>query len=147
MKYLDWPPIWAVLCVFLSWMFAQFLPIVDLSGFYASWLWILLLVVAFIYIIWAEVEFLRHKTTVIPRRSASALLTTGPFKISRNPIYTGYALIILSIALKLGSLSAFLPLPFFVWIITMRFIIGEEAALLKVFGNEYSEWSQNTRRW
>ena len=115
--------------------------------FFSSWVWMMILAIGLLYIIWAEIEFIRAKTTVIPRRIPSKLITTGPFKISRNPIYTGYALIILAVALKIGTFFGFVALPIFVFIIHKRFIIDEEKNLLKNFPNEVPIWIKNTKRW
>ncbi len=146
-KLFDWPPIWMALCLALIFVIAKLLPFYNVSGFFPSWIWMVFIAVGMIYIIWAEIEFLRTKTTVIPRRIPSSLITTGPFKISRNPIYTGYALIVLGVALKVGFLSGFFVLPLFVLIIHKRFIVDEEKNILENFPQQASIWFKNTKRW
>ena len=87
------------------------------------------------------------KTTVIPRRNPSALVTRGLFQLSRNPIYLGDALILAGAILWLDAVLA-LPLVFsFVWLIQTRFIRDEEARLTETFGPEFDLWAARTRRW
>lgn len=146
-KLFDWPPIWMGLCLALIFLIAKLLPFYDVGRFFPSWVWMMILAIGLLYIIWAEIEFIRAKTTVIPRRIPSKLITTGPFKISRNPIYTGYALIILAVALKIGTFFGFVALPIFVLIIHKRFIIDEEKNILRNFPKEAPTWIKNTKRW
>ena len=146
-KIFDWPPIWMGMCIVLAHFLAILLPFVTIGEYFPSWIWIAPLVVGFVYIILAEVYFLRSKTTVIPRRTPTVLLTSGPFKISRNPIYTGYALILLAAIIKIGSLASIVALPVFVWVIQRRFIAGEERQLREKFGEEARKWIENTAKW
>ena len=87
------------------------------------------------------------RTTVIPRRNPSALVTTGLFGLSRNPIYLADAVILTGAILWLDAVVA-LPLIFsFVWLIQTRFIRDEEARLTLAFGPEFDLWAARTRRW
>src|SRR5437764_409508 len=54
---------------------------------------------------WVAVVFVRRKTTITPGEVSSDLVTDGPFRLSRNPIYLGMALILVAVALLLGSLT------------------------------------------
>ena len=95
----------------------------------------------------AMVSFRRHRTTVIPFSRSEALIQTGPFRWSRNPIYLGEAVILAGACVKFGHILPWLVLPVFV-IGVNRFIIKwEEAALLARFGDVYSTYCQQTRRW
>jgi protein-S-isoprenylcysteine O-methyltransferase Ste14 len=92
-------------------------------------------------------EMTRARTTFVPRRVASQLVTSGVFRLSRNPIYLGDSLVLIGACLILGNPLALAVLPLFVWIINTRFIEGEEASLTREFGNEYKEWCAAVRRW
>ncbi len=89
----------------------------------------------------------RHRTTVIPRRDPSALVTTGVFALSRNPIYLGDALILSGAILWWDALLAVPLVASFVWLIQTRFIRDEEARLTLAFGPEFDLWASRTRRW
>ena len=62
-------------------------------------------------------------------------------------MYLGLVLVLLGVAVALGTLGAFLPIPLFVWIIQKRFIEGEERFLTEIFGDEYLAYRRRVRRW
>lgn len=98
-------------------------------------------------ILWAALFFLLRRTPIEPRKRPSALLVEGPFRINRNPIYTGMALILLGWGLHLGAVSALLAAPLWLWWIDRRFVRGEEAALREAFGPEAAAYLHRSRRW
>ncbi|TLY57361.1 MAG: isoprenylcysteine carboxylmethyltransferase family protein [Gammaproteobacteria bacterium] len=91
--------------------------------------------------------FQKAGTPVIPFERATALVTSGSFRFTRNPMYLGMALLLFGVAVLLGSAGAFLPIPVFVWIIQMRFIRGEERFLEDLFGKHYVAYKSRVRRW
>lgn len=96
---------------------------------------------------WSAFTFHQHQTTVHPFRQASALVTSGPFSFSRNPIYLGMALVLLGIAVALGTLAPFLVVPLFMLVMNRAIIAGEERMLADTFGAEYDAWRGKVRRW
>lgn len=95
----------------------------------------------------ASIAFNKAGTPVVPFERSTALVVTGFYRWTRNPMYLGLVLILLGAAMLLGTLSAFLPIPVFVWIIQTRFIRGEERFLEDIFGNEYLAYKSKVRRW
>ena len=95
----------------------------------------------------AILQMARHRTTVIPRRNPSALVSTGVFALSRNPIYLGDALILSGAVLWWDVLIAVPLVASFVWLIQTRYIRDEEARLTLAFGPEFDLWASRTRRW
>jgi protein-S-isoprenylcysteine O-methyltransferase Ste14 len=91
----------------------------------------------------------RARTTLDPTRpaAASALITSGVFGRSRNPIYVGMLLLLLAWALHIGNLLAFLFLPGFVLYMNRFQIIPEEKFLLSRFGDAFSAYQSRVRRW
>jgi protein-S-isoprenylcysteine O-methyltransferase Ste14 len=87
------------------------------------------------------------QTTIKPYETSSALVTGGPYRFSRNPIYLGMVLFLVGLNLGLGSWSPLLAIPAFAFIIERRFIRAEEAALLRRFGDEYETYRRRVRRW
>jgi protein-S-isoprenylcysteine O-methyltransferase Ste14 len=75
------------------------------------------------------------------------LLTTGPFRVSRNPMYLGMAAALLGVAVTLGSATPFLVAPVFGVLLARRFIRPEEAALASRFGAAWTAYARRTRRW
>lgn len=97
--------------------------------------------------LWTDSLFKKHKTTVKPYESPTYLETSGPFQISRHPMYLGMVTILVGIAIALGSLVTFvLPMVFVILMETM-FIPFEEKNLEEVFGRQYLDYKKNVRRW
>ena len=95
----------------------------------------------------ADGLFQRAGTTVQPDGEPSALLTRSVFRLSRNPMYLGLALILFGVAFLFGSLTPLLTVPLFVLLIEKRFILAEEKMLEKEFRQAYLEYKQTVRRW
>ena len=94
-------------------------------------------------------EFTRHRTTVDPRgvERASALVTTGPNALTRNPMYAGMLGLLVSRAVSRHSGAALLPALGF-WLVIDRFQIpAEEEALSERFGQEYADYCERVPRW
>ncbi|HHT7855308.1 methyltransferase family protein [Pasteurella multocida] len=94
-------------------------------------------------------QFWQAKTTVDPIRleNSSALVVSGIYQFSRNPMYLSLALLLLAWGLWLASLSAVLFLVVFVFCITQFQIKPEERQLEKLFGDAYLDYKQKVRRW
>ena len=146
-KYFDWPPIWLLIFMAIAWVQAQvWNPLAYQSGFTtligrgAIVFGIVLMGVSF-------VMFLQHKTSVVPKRTPNSIITVGPYKYSRNPIYVADAIILIGYILTLGSVISFVLIPAFAWVIRTRFIDGEETGIRAEFGQTYEDYCQQTRRW
>jgi len=89
------------------------------------------------------------KTTVNPLKpeTASALVTGGIYQVSRNPMYLGFAFMLAAWAVYLGSAWALLGVPVFVLYMNRFQIRPEERALVKVFGEEFTQYQARVRRW
>lgn len=94
-------------------------------------------------------SFRRAKTTVNPLRpdSTAALVVSGIYKYSRNPMYLGFLVTLLGWALFLSNALAFLLLPAFVLYMNRFQICPEERALISLFGEDYEEYYTRVRRW
>lgn len=97
--------------------------------------------------IWADVMFKKDKTTVKPHEEPTKLKTSGPFRISRHPMYLGMAMVLLGLAVVLGSLITFIFPAGFIIIADFVFISFEEKNLERIFGKEYFDYRQKVRRW
>ena len=107
------------------------------------------LILGLVVFLSAVKSFRRHKTTVNPLepRQASSLVTSGIFKFSRNPMYLGMLIILLSISFKFNLIGGMFTSLFFYIFITKFQIIPEEVAMNELFGNEFIDYSNKTRRW
>lgn len=96
---------------------------------------------------WAAVVMWRHETTVIPWGRVDHLMTGGPFRFMRNPIYVGDVLVYLGVTLIAGTWWPLVLLPLPLWVM-WRFVISrEEAYLLERFGQLYAAYCARVRRW
>ena len=95
------------------------------------------------------VEFRRARTTFNPLdpARASALVTTGIYRVTRNPMYLGMLLVLLGWAVWLGNAAAFVGLPLFVAVLNLLQIAPEERVLRERFGDAFTRYAARVRRW
>lgn len=146
MAWIDLPPVWLLLAlgcvraVDAAMPVAGFGPAGQVAGAVLAGLGLALMAVA-------VVQMTLARTTVIPRRNPSRLVTAGVFAISRNPIYLGDALILAGAILWWDAWVAVPLLAAFVVLIDRRFIRDEEARLRAAFGSDFDLWAARTGRW
>lgn len=106
------------------------------------------LVVAFaIWNGWALVLMGRHRTALLPGGATRTILDTGPFRVSRNPLYAGLVALDVGLALLAGSVWALLLVPVGVAVLLWGAILPEERYLTTEFGAEYQAYRARVRRW
>ena len=91
--------------------------------------------------------FQRKGTAVEPWKPTTAIVTTGPYRLTRNPAYLGMALVYIGIALLADALWVLVPLPVVLLIIDRMVIAREERYLERKFGQEYLDYKGRARRW
>ena len=95
----------------------------------------------------ADKAFHTVRTTVKPFEESSSLVTNGVFRISRNPMYLGFVLILTGIAILLRTLSPYLVIVAFVAVIDMTFVRVEEQMLAEKFGASWKHYQSAVKRW
>jgi protein-S-isoprenylcysteine O-methyltransferase Ste14 len=90
---------------------------------------------------------IRARTTIYPDKPADALVTTGMFARTRNPIYLGFVVMLLGLGVTSGSIALLLAVPLFMIYLRYRVIAREEAYLERRFGDAYREYLRTVRRW
>ena len=146
MKWIDLPPVWLAVFAALGWVQAVWLPVGSFGAF-GDWLGGGLVLLGLGLAVAAAVEFRRARTTIIPHEEPTSIVTSGVYRLSRNPIYLGDALILAGLGLRWDSVLALVLVPVFVAVITRRFILPEEARLRARFGAEFSALAARVRRW
>jgi protein-S-isoprenylcysteine O-methyltransferase Ste14 len=91
--------------------------------------------------------FTRRGTAVEPWKPTTAIVTTGPYRITRNPAYLGMALLYIGITLLADAPWALLVLPVVIVVIDRMVIAREERYLERKFGREYLDYRARVRRW
>jgi protein-S-isoprenylcysteine O-methyltransferase Ste14 len=96
---------------------------------------------------WSIATLVRARTTVRPDAAASALVTKGPFRRFRNPIYLADVMILLGLAELTHNIWFALAAIAFALLVTWLAILPEERHLEARFGEEYRAYKATTRRW
>ncbi|MEP6990822.1 MAG: isoprenylcysteine carboxylmethyltransferase family protein [bacterium] len=97
--------------------------------------------------LWGITTFKRARTAIIPHRGASHLVIVGPYRFTRNPMYTGMTIAYLGATGLIGSAWPLLLLPIVIATILVRVIRREERYLADAFGAEYAAYCREVRRW
>ena len=146
LRMIDLPPVWLAGFAVLAWLGAM--PAFD--GTAAQMLFAAGVVVGLagaVLMALAAWAMWRARTTIIPRRAPSRLVTGGVFAFSRNPIYLSDLMILAGLSLIWQSWLGLVLVPVLVWVLSARFIRDEEARLLAAFGAEAEAWMARVRRW
>ncbi|MEL6978145.1 MAG: isoprenylcysteine carboxylmethyltransferase family protein [Pseudomonadota bacterium] len=144
-RFIDIPPSWLLFFMGAGWGLDEIAPL----GLVAPTPIVggVVMACGVVLAVWAALVFRRSKTPVFPRRRPEALVRSGPYAVSRNPIYVADLVILLGWSAAIGSAWPAFLTPLFMLILQKRFIDGEEAALREGFPEEWEDWSAKTRRW
>jgi len=95
----------------------------------------------------ATVTFRRARTSIIPNRPASTLVTTGPYRFTRNPMYLSLTLLYVAGALLANTLWPLPLLPLVLVVLYVAVVRREERYLAEEFGEAYAGYRARVRRW
>ncbi len=140
------PPIWALLFVLAAWFAgtALALPILFQHKF-AGWI---VFGAGFLVSASGRLAFAKAGTEVIPvSKKNSALVETGPFRFTRNPMYLGILIATAGLSIVVGTAAAYLaPVAFFLFVNFIS-IPYEEEKMERQFGETYRSYKKRVRRW
>lgn len=141
------PPVYALLAAGLMYWLHRHLPIFQWLS--APWLATFPAALGGALDSWALLHFLRAKTTINPLtpHKTAHLVIRGPYRFTRNPMYSGLFFLLSAWAIWLGSASPWLVLPLFVSLINRFQIRPEEQILRQIFGAEYDAYLGQVNRW
>jgi protein-S-isoprenylcysteine O-methyltransferase Ste14 len=97
--------------------------------------------------LWAAGLFRRARTDVKPWKPTTAIVNTGVYAFTRNPMYLGMALLYAGVAVRFNSLVALALLPLVLLWVRTQVIAKEERYLTAKFGDAYLAYSRRVRRW
>jgi len=143
------PPAYMLIFATLMWLLNKYVPIIHWILPPGNKIGLLAIAGAFLMDLSSLILFFRKHTTPNPFKpdNASHLVTSGMYRITRNPMYLGLLIILSGWAVYLGSVTPFLLLPLFVWVINVEQIFPEEEILEKKFGQQYRDYKEKVRRW
>ena len=96
---------------------------------------------------WALLVMARHRTALLPGGATRVLIDTGPFGMSRNPLYVGLTALDVGLALLWPSFWALLLVPIGFVLLWWGAVRPEESYLASKFGEEYAGYRARVRRW
>ena len=97
--------------------------------------------------LWGMLTFARARTAILPHRPAARLVTGGPYRVTRNPMYTGLATAYVGAALIANTVWPLIVLPVVVRVLYALVIRREERYLAGAFGADYDAYRARVRRW
>ena len=143
------PPLWMLIFAVSMWALNRYYPLLAVIPETWRGCGRFVALVAALTPAAAFYQFHRAHTTFNPLspETASALVTSGVFAWTRNPMYLGLSLLLLGWAIKLGTLSPFAGPLLFLPLIQYVQIRPEEQALQRRFGGDYERYCQGVNRW
>lgn len=145
------PDIILVTCVASMWLITTYVARLPFAVPYRAVLAGGFMLGGLIIVFSAKMALRKHRTTERPDHHSllktAALVTSGPYAFSRNPIYLGMILLLIGWALLLNNLLNLLVIVAFVISITRLQIMPEEKMLGNLFGERYSRYKSQIRRW
>ena len=106
-----------------------------------------IILISFVPAIWMMRLFIKARTNLDVRKPTHKIVTSGPFRWTRNPAYLSLSLLVLGIAIVADSIWVLLLLVVVMIVTHYKVILREEAYLEQKFGVEYLEYKASVRRW
>jgi protein-S-isoprenylcysteine O-methyltransferase Ste14 len=106
-----------------------------------------LLAAGVVFMFWGLLTFARVRTGIIPMKPATQIVAHGPYRFSRNPMYSGMATAYLGGTFMMNSAWALALLPFVMYALFHLVIKREERYLISAFPTEYADYTKRVRRW
>src|SRR5271157_243450 len=141
------PLTYLLAAIFLIVILRFILPVTTLIPVPWTLLGVIPLVMGFIINVNADQTFHEANTAVCPFEASSVLVTYGPYRFTRNPMYLGFTLVLFGISILAGSLTPFVIVFAFAFFMDRMFIRMEEQKLASTFGAQWNEYKGRTRRW
>lgn len=141
------PPVIYVAALLIGLALNRLWPVPLLPASWAYLLGALVLVASAVILVPAFTRFRRAGTPFDVRKPASALITDGPYRFSRNPGYVSLTLFYLGVGLLLNNLSVLLMVVPALLVMDLWVVPREERHLEQRFGEQYARYKKSVRRW
>ena len=141
------PPVLVLVHVIAALLLDGLFPFPAIMPGPVLWLGILLVLAGLSIGFMGVRQLAAEHTTLDPHRPVSTLVTDGPYRFSRNPIYLGFTFILIGLPLALGTYWGLILSPLFVLLIGYLVIQHEESYLGRRFGEMYAAYKNQVRRW
>ncbi len=144
------PPVIQVIIIGVAmWGLSSFFPTFNASSNATTAVGAIFILIGIVLAALGVLEFRKANTTVDPRfpEKSSQLVEIGVYRISRNPMYLGFLLILSGWAFYLMNYMAFVLLPAFVLFMNSYQIKPEEKYMMQKFSKEFKAYAARVRRW
>jgi protein-S-isoprenylcysteine O-methyltransferase Ste14 len=141
------PPLIFLAGLVVGFVLEALLPGVDFPAWIEWGVGGLLVVAGLGLLLWFNTLFSRTGTPVEPWKPTTAIVTSGPYRFTRNPAYLGMALTYVGIAVLSSAVWVLVPLPVVLAVVDRGVIAREERYLERTFGEEYVGYKRRARRW
>jgi protein-S-isoprenylcysteine O-methyltransferase Ste14 len=111
------------------------------------YLGIILIAAGFCLGLGCGIFFRKLGTNPRPGAKATLIVTKGPFRITRNPMYLSLNIILIGMAILLGTYTPLIVIPVFFFFVHTQFVLKEERLMEEWFGEPYLEYKRKTPRW
>jgi len=140
------PPVLTFIFITFAYLANWFIPL-QFSMSWLRYLGFAIAIIGFLLPFFAIREFMKAKTTVNPHGSVSNIISSGIFRLSRNPIYVGFVLMSIGFPLYSGTYWGIILSPVLILCFNYLIIQHEEVYLEKKFGEQYTSYKSKVRRW
>ena len=142
------PPIWTFAMLIIAYGLQQTFTLAALPVAQSAIASVFLVAAGLALAFWAERNFAAAGTEIMPASPANkTLVTEGPFRFTRNPMYLGLMTATLGVAVFFGTLAFFAVPALLFLLVNFVFVPFEEAKMARQFGTQYTEYCARVRRW
>jgi len=141
------PPVLLLLHILTVFLLNWLLPLPFAFPTSLEWVGYVLVLAGMGLAVSAVNRFGKAHTTLDPHGAVSAIVMSGPYRLSRNPIYLGFVCTLMGLPLALRNYWGVVLAPVFMVLLFQLVIKHEEAYLEKKFGDEYTSYKSRVRRW
>jgi protein-S-isoprenylcysteine O-methyltransferase Ste14 len=141
------PPLLFACTVLLGWLLHLVFPVRLLPSLLARGAGSCLVLAAGVVALWAERVMKAAGTNIRPDKPAMAIVTRGPFRFTRNPMYLSLCALQLGLALLINGVMPLVSLVPLILVLHFGVIKREEKYLAAKFGDDYLSFKNRTRRW
>ncbi len=143
------PVVVFILFALVFWAIHTWFPVFDVEIPFRRALVVFLTGTALVLGSWSIWLFYRNDTTAHAHKphETERMVTSGPYKHTRNPMYLALSMVLIALAIYLTDLLCLMLMPGFFIYMTRFQIIPEERHMAEKFGEEYEEYAENTPRW
>lgn len=144
-----WPPVLLLAAIVLAVLLGRYYPLPwpGVDDLPARAIGLTTVLVGVALFAWGAWTLHRHHTTILPNHGVDALVTDGPFRFRRNPLYIADVLVLVGAAVLATNLWLLIAALAFAVLVTWLAILPEERHLEARFGDAYRDYKAKTRRW